>query len=62
MNRTENSIQINGGPGSGNHNPGQGRGIGKPSKKISYEEYVKKFKKSTKTERKELDKISRICR
>lgn len=56
MNRTENSIQINGGPGSGNHNPGQGRGIGKPSKKISYEEYVKKFKKSTKTERKELDK------
>lgn len=40
----------------GNHNPGQGRGVGKPSKKISYEEYVKKFKKSTKTERKELDK------
>lgn len=47
---------INGGPNSGNHNPGQGRGVGKPSKKISYEEYVKKFKKSTKTERKELDK------
>ena len=34
MNRTENSIQINGGPGSGNHNPGQGRGIGKPLKNL----------------------------
>lgn len=40
----------------GNHNPGKGRDVGNPSKKISYEEYVKKFKKSTKTERKELDK------
>ena len=47
---------MNGGKGSGNFNPGQGRGVGKPSKKISYEEYVKKIKKSTKTERKELDK------
>lgn len=50
---------INGGPGSGNHNPGQGRGVGKPSKKskkISYEEYVDKFKKSTRSEKRELDK------
>lgn len=49
----------NGGPGSGNHNPGQGRGVGKPSKKskkISYEEYVDKFKKSTRSEKRELDK------
>ena len=49
----------NGGPGSGNHNPGQGRGVGKPSKrskKISYEEYIDKFKKSTRSEKRELDK------
>ena len=39
-NKTENSIQLNGGPGSGNFNPGQDRGVGKQSKKISYEEYV----------------------
>lgn len=36
MNRIERldklSLKINGGPGSGNFNPGQGRGIGKPSK------------------------------
>ena len=37
----------NGGPNSGNHNPGQGRGKGKPNKKITYEEYVEKTKKST---------------
>lgn len=54
-NKTENSIQLNGGPGSGNFNPGQGRGVGKPSKKISYEEYVEKFKKSTRSEKRELD-------
>lgn len=50
---------LNGGPNSGNHNPGQGRGVGKPSKKskkISYEEYVDKFKKSTRSEKRELDK------
>lgn len=29
--KQENSIQFNGGPGSGNHNPGQGRGVGKPN-------------------------------
>ena len=49
----------NGGKGSGNHNPGQGRGVGKPakkSKKISYEEYVDKSKKSTRSEKRELDK------
>lgn len=34
-NKTENSIQLNGGPGSGNHNPGQGRGVGKPAKGFS---------------------------
>ncbi|MBQ9160865.1 MAG: hypothetical protein IJ122_06040 [Methanobrevibacter sp.] len=27
----ENKKQFNGGPGSGNHNPGQGRGVGKPN-------------------------------
>jgi len=36
MNRIERldklSLKINGGPGSGNFNPGQGKGIGKPSK------------------------------
>lgn len=53
------SFQVNGGPNSGNHNPGQGRGVGKPakkSKKISYEEYVEKTKKSTRSEKRELDK------
>lgn len=50
------SFQVNGGPNSGNHNPGQGRGRGKPSKKISYEEYVDKIKKSTRSEKRELDK------
>lgn len=48
---------INGGKGSGNFNPGQGRGVGKPSdksKKISYEEYVEKWKKSTRSEKREL--------
>ena len=34
-NKTENSIQINGGPGSGNFNPGQGRGVGKPARSFS---------------------------
>ena len=46
---------INGGPNSGNHNPGQGRGRGKPNKKITYEEYVEKTKKSTRSEKRELD-------
>lgn len=31
----ENSIQLNGGPGSGNFNPGQGRGVGKPAAGVS---------------------------
>lgn len=36
MNRIQRLEKIlNGGPNSGNHNPGQGRGIGKPSNKIS---------------------------
>ena len=29
---------MNGGDGSGNHNPGQGRGVGKPNSRISYSE------------------------
>ena len=33
--KTENSIQFNGGPGSGNFNPGQGRGVGKPARGFS---------------------------
>lgn len=51
-------IKYNGGPGSGNFNPGQGRGVGKPSagsKKISYEEFVEKWKKSTRSEKRELE-------
>lgn len=55
--KKENSI-LNGGPGSGNFNPGQGRGVGKPSdgsKKISYEEFVEKWKKSTRGEKRELE-------
>lgn len=50
---------LNGGPGSGNFNPGQGRGVGKPSnksKKLTYEEYAEKFKKLTRSEKEELDK------
>lgn len=53
------NLKINGGPGSGNFNPGQGRGIGKPSnksKKLTYEEYAEKFKKLTRSEKEELDK------
>ena len=33
---------MNGGVGSGNFNPGQGRGVGKPNSKISFSENVKK--------------------
>ena len=33
---------MNGGPNSGNHNPGQGRGVGKPNSKVSFSENVKK--------------------
>ena len=33
---------MNGGPNSGNHNPGQGRGVGKPNSGISFSENVKK--------------------
>lgn len=55
----EKSLKTNGGPGSGNFNPGQGRGVGKPSnksKKLTYEEYAEKFKKLTRSEKEELDK------
>lgn len=33
---------MNGGPNSGNHNPCQWRGVGKPNSKISFSENVKK--------------------
>ena len=32
-------LVTNGGPGSGNHNPGQGRGVGKPSDSIDVSKY-----------------------
>ena len=55
----ENKKEINGGQGSGNFNPGQGRGVGKPSnksKKLTYEEYTEKFRHLTRSEKEELDK------
>ena len=33
--KTNNNLEFNGGPGSGNHNPGQGRGVGKPNNSSS---------------------------
>ena len=32
-------LVTNGGPGSGNHNPGQGRGVGKPPDSIDVSKY-----------------------
>lgn len=50
MNRIERlnklSLEFNGGPGSGNFNPGQGRGVGKPSDKAGKTRFTKDSSKS----------------
>ena len=46
--KQENSIQFNGGPGSGNYNPGQGRGVGKPGGISSYYSTYKNLKENAK--------------
>lgn len=40
------SFQVNGGPNSGNHNPGQGRGVGKPANKVRKTIFTKDSSKS----------------
>lgn len=37
--KTNNNLEFNGGPGSGNFNPGQGRGVGKPADNIDVSKY-----------------------